>query len=91
MTLTASSFGISSMAKDIQDRGEHVPSCVYTAHNEAHRCPSVVVYIVCSNDVLREDRVTGDPISADKSNFLHPVIYYYRHPPGILAHSLSVG
>jgi hypothetical protein len=26
--------------------------------------------------------VTGDPIEADKSNFLHPVIYYYRQPPG---------
>ena len=38
--------------------------------------------ILCSNDVLSEDRVTGDPIEADKSNFLHPVIYYYRQPPG---------
>ena len=35
-----------------------------------------------SNDVLREGRVNDDPIEADKSNFLHPVIYYYRQPPG---------
>ena len=40
------------------------------------------ILLLCSNDVLSEDRVTGDPIEADKSNFLHPVIYYYRQPPG---------
>eukprot|EP00731_Ephydatia_muelleri_P029142 Em0020g786a len=31
-------------------------------------------------DVLREDRATGEPLKADKSNFLHPVIYYYEDP-----------
>ena len=41
-----------------------------------------LLWSTCSNDVLREDRVTGDPIEADKSNFLHPVVYYYRQPPG---------
>ena len=38
--------------------------------------------IIHSNDVLSEDRVHGDPIEADMSNFLHPVIYYYKQPPG---------
>ena len=37
----------------------------------------------CSNDVLREDRVEGDPVRADRSNFLHPVLYYYSKPPPI--------
>ncbi|XP_064406922.1 FAD-dependent oxidoreductase domain-containing protein 2-like [Halichondria panicea] len=34
-------------------------------------------------DVLRENRVEGDPIRADRSNFLHPVLYYYSSPPPI--------
>lgn len=34
-----------------------------------------------SKDVLKEDRATGDPIEADISNFLHPVLYYYTRPP----------
>ena len=36
--------------------------------------------IVYSKDVLREDRAIGEPLKADKSNFLHPVIYYYEDP-----------
>lgn len=31
-------------------------------------------------DVLSEDRAIGDASSADKSNFLHPVFYYYSKP-----------
>ena len=31
-------------------------------------------------DFLSEDRAIGDPSSADKSNFLHPVLYYYKEP-----------
>ena len=42
-----------------------------------------VTPLTYSKDVLSEDRVAGDPIRADKSNFLHPVVYYYRQPPGI--------
>jgi len=33
-----------------------------------------------SKDVLSEDRAIGDASSADKSNFLHPVLYYYKEP-----------
>ena len=32
-------------------------------------------------DPFREDRATGDPSDAHNSNFLHPVIYFYRTPP----------
>jgi hypothetical protein len=32
-------------------------------------------------DVLRSDRVTGNPVEADQSNFLHPVLYYYQNLP----------
>ena len=31
-------------------------------------------------DVLSEDRAIGDASSADKSNFLHPVLYCYSEP-----------
>jgi hypothetical protein len=34
-----------------------------------------------SEDVLREDRAIGDPFQGDKSNFLHPVLYYYTSFP----------
>ena len=37
-------------------------------------------YITYSKDVLSEDRAIGDASSADKSNFLHPVLYYYSEP-----------
>lgn len=30
-------------------------------------------------DPFREDRATGDPSDAHNSNFLHPVIYFYRN------------
>ena len=33
--------------------------------------------------MLREDRVGGDVVGADLSNFLHPVLYYYKKPPPI--------
>lgn len=39
------------------------------------------IVVISSKDTLREDRATGDPLEADKSNFLHPVLYYYRSPP----------
>jgi len=31
-----------------------------------------------SKDVFSEDRATASVITADISNFLHPVIYYYK-------------
>ncbi|XP_071965950.1 FAD-dependent oxidoreductase domain-containing protein 2-like [Antedon mediterranea] len=33
------------------------------------------------NDVFRPERATGDPQNAHHSNFLHPVLYYYRSLP----------
>jgi thioredoxin reductase len=32
-------------------------------------------------DVFRQDRATGEPSEAHRSNFLHPVLYYYQHLP----------
>ncbi|XP_003385457.1 PREDICTED: FAD-dependent oxidoreductase domain-containing protein 2-like [Amphimedon queenslandica] len=32
-------------------------------------------------DVLRENRATGNPVEADTSNFLHPVLYHYNRLP----------
>jgi len=32
-------------------------------------------------DVFRSGRATGDPSEADESNFLHPVMYYYKTLP----------
>jgi thioredoxin reductase len=32
-------------------------------------------------DVLREDRAIGDAFQGDRSNFLHPVLYYYKQFP----------
>ncbi|XP_045607554.2 FAD-dependent oxidoreductase domain-containing protein 2 isoform X2 [Procambarus clarkii] len=32
-------------------------------------------------DTFRADRATGDPLEAHRSNFLHPVFYYYRKLP----------
>ncbi|XP_037073731.1 FAD-dependent oxidoreductase domain-containing protein 2-like [Pollicipes pollicipes] len=32
-------------------------------------------------DTFRWDRAVSDPLHADKSNFLHPVMYFYQHPP----------
>jgi len=34
-----------------------------------------------NHDVFREDRATGDPSFAHQSNFLHPVLYYYKKLP----------
>ncbi|XP_052823418.1 FAD-dependent oxidoreductase domain-containing protein 2 isoform X2 [Octopus bimaculoides] len=33
------------------------------------------------NDVFREDRANVNPEKADKSNFLHPVLYHYKNLP----------
>ncbi|KAK3862612.1 hypothetical protein Pcinc_031546, partial [Petrolisthes cinctipes] len=32
-------------------------------------------------DTFRTDRATGDPLEAHRSNFLHPVFYYYQRLP----------
>jgi len=32
-------------------------------------------------DTFREDRASGDPSEAFRSNFLHPVLYYYKRLP----------
>lgn len=32
-------------------------------------------------DTFRTDRATGDPVEAHRSNFLHPVLYYYKRLP----------
>ena len=32
-------------------------------------------------DTFRGDRAKGEPIEADMSNFLHPVLYYYKWLP----------
>lgn len=32
-------------------------------------------------DIFRGNRATGEPSEAHKSNFLHPVFYYYQQPP----------
>ncbi|XP_068233200.1 FAD-dependent oxidoreductase domain-containing protein 2-like [Palaemon carinicauda] len=32
-------------------------------------------------DTFRADRATGDPLEAHRSNFLHPVFYYYKRLP----------
>ena len=32
-------------------------------------------------DTFRWDRAISDPLHAEKSNFLHPVLYFYGHPP----------
>ena len=52
----------------------HVCVCV-----RAH-CQHVTLVVYYSKDVLSEDRAIGDAASADKSNFLHPVLYYYKEP-----------
>jgi hypothetical protein len=41
-------------------------------------------------DVLRSDRVTGNPVEADQSNFLHPVLYYYQNLPSKNACNVSI-
>lgn len=35
-------------------------------------------------DTFRSDRATGEPSDAHNSNFLHPVFYFYKHPPTAL-------
>ena len=44
-------------------------------------CMDILHVLVCSKDVLREDRAIGDAFRGDQSNFLHPVIYYYKEFP----------
>ena len=48
--------------------------CIPVVYQYLHVC------ITYSKDVLSEDRAIGDASSADKSNFLHPVLYYYGEP-----------
>ncbi|XP_033098592.1 FAD-dependent oxidoreductase domain-containing protein 2-like [Anneissia japonica] len=38
-------------------------------------------YSGVGNDVFRPNRATGEPSRAHNSNFLHPVLYYYRTLP----------
>ena len=33
------------------------------------------------NDIFRPDRATGEPSEGHRSNFLHPVFYYYKKLP----------
>ncbi|XP_005100558.2 FAD-dependent oxidoreductase domain-containing protein 2 [Aplysia californica] len=33
------------------------------------------------NDIFRSDRATGEPSEAHTSNFLHPVLYFYKNLP----------
>ena len=40
-----------------------------------------MIDISSRKDVLREDRAEGDAVFAHRSNFLHPVLYYYKDPP----------
>ncbi|KAJ7382594.1 FAD-dependent oxidoreductase domain-containing protein 2 [Desmophyllum pertusum] len=35
-------------------------------------------------DTFKSDRATGEPAEAHKSNFLHPVLYFYKEPPTAL-------
>ncbi|XP_022795419.1 FAD-dependent oxidoreductase domain-containing protein 2-like [Stylophora pistillata] len=35
-------------------------------------------------DTFKADRATGEPGEAHKSNFLHPVLYFYKEPPTAL-------
>lgn len=52
--------------------------------HHAHKlCFSLFVYLLSlySADVLRENRYVGNPVIADQSNFLHPVVYYWKNPP----------
>jgi len=35
-------------------------------------------------DTFKPDRATGEPGEAHKSNFLHPVLYFYKNPPTAL-------
>lgn len=44
-------------------------------------CLTLIDFYFNSEDVLRADRVNGNPTEADTSNFLHPVLYYYRESP----------
>ena len=46
-------------------------------HKTVNLCLRKRLFFYCSEDVLREDRAIGDPFQGDKSNFLHPVLYYY--------------
>ena len=45
---------------------------------------SLLYPIVCSGpgkDIFRESRATGEPSEGHTSNFLHPVLYYYKQLP----------
>ena len=40
----------------------------------------LIDFLSHSKDPFRADRATGDPGDAHNSNFLHPVMYFYREP-----------
>ncbi|XP_072167909.1 FAD-dependent oxidoreductase domain-containing protein 2-like [Diadema setosum] len=40
-------------------------------------------YSGAGKDIFRQDRAVGDPEEAHLSNFLHPVIYYYKQLPTV--------
>ncbi|KAK3705201.1 hypothetical protein QZH41_014001, partial [Actinostola sp. cb2023] len=51
-------------------------------HFFAKSCFEVSCHVNLSfiNDIFRDGRATGDAVAAHMSNFLHPVIYFYRRP-----------
>ena len=50
---------------------------------------NTICVAICRKDTFKPDRATGEPGEAHKSNFLHPVLYFYKNPPtGIVASCL---
>ena len=41
----------------------------------------IILLLFFRKDTFRSDRATGEPSDAHNSNFLHPVFYFYKHPP----------
>ena len=39
-----------------------------------------MTYFVFRSDPFKEERATGEVMEAHLSNFLHPVLYYYKNP-----------
>ena len=59
----------------------------FSQHTGANDGPMLVISLEYGNgfsgpgaDVFHEDRATGEPSEAHKSNFLHPVLYFYKTP-----------
>ena len=60
----------------------------FTGHNVLKEESLLVVFMAYGpnfsgpdKDTFRSDRATGDPLEAHKSNFLHPVFYFYKKLP----------